>query len=235
MSALPNSAIELYKEAYDLHFKRGKPEMAQELYKKIIARYPDSEERKYAQFLLERSSVSQEPREAIRTSSASIVPVLAFVIAFVAIAGTVGLFFMMKSEQKSFLYFEKVMLAMNAIQNSNYSMATMFLREAKTVQPKGVAAYSIMSQIYLKDKQFKLASAEYKQFLSLVPKNIFAQEQLSLIAQKKQEEEFRKKEEMKRLAKPVQRRKNSTIPSEKKTTVKKEEKIQFDNKNINFF
>ena len=49
-----SSAIEIYKEAYDLDFNKGDIYFAEALYKELIERYPHSEEREYAEIHLER-------------------------------------------------------------------------------------------------------------------------------------------------------------------------------------
>ena len=49
-----SSAIELYKEAYDLDFNKGDSLYAETLYKELIERYPHSDEKEYAQVHLER-------------------------------------------------------------------------------------------------------------------------------------------------------------------------------------
>jgi tetratricopeptide (TPR) repeat protein len=49
-----SSAIELYKEAYDLDYNKGDSLYAEVLYKEIIERFPHSDEKEYAQAHLER-------------------------------------------------------------------------------------------------------------------------------------------------------------------------------------
>ena len=49
-----SSAIELYKEAYDLDFNKGDISYAEVLYKELIERFPHSDEKEYAQIHLER-------------------------------------------------------------------------------------------------------------------------------------------------------------------------------------
>jgi tetratricopeptide (TPR) repeat protein len=178
------SAIELYQEAYSLHFKEGKPDLAQELYKNIIEAYPDSDERKYAQFLLSR--ISSPVEAAPRTSSVSypIVTAITILLGLVAIAGSIGLFFLFQREQNSSLYFEKILLSMSATQGENFDDALLFLREAKLIDSKRLAGYALSSRIYEKKGRFDLAEEEYRAMLSVQPNNIFAQEQMRLVTKR---------------------------------------------------
>ena len=48
------SAIELYRDAYDLDYRKGDWETAEDIYRKIVTKYPQSEEKEYALVHLER-------------------------------------------------------------------------------------------------------------------------------------------------------------------------------------
>ena len=196
------SPIELYQQAYHLHFREGKPDLAKELYRQIIEQYPDSDERKYAQFLLARLSPVMENTPHAPSASFSFFAAVSFFISFLAAAGIVGLFFLHRLDEKSNAYMEKIILATHTTQMENYDQALLFLREAKLIDPDREAAYSLASEIYFKKERYDLAKAEYKALLSVSPSNLYAQERLDLIEQREKDAQAKVAEKQKEAQQP---------------------------------
>lgn len=182
------SAIELYQEAYNLHFRQGRPELARELYREIIDRFPDADERKYAQFLLARiSSTVDTPQAQAASSSLPALATLSLLVSFIALAGIGGLFYFIKQQQNALDYFEKIQMGIHAMAQNSDEDALVILREAKILAPRRTAAYILASQIYARKNRFELAESEYKLLLSMVPDNTFAQEQATAMRRKQEE------------------------------------------------
>ncbi len=198
------SAIELYQEAYNLHFRQGRPELARELYREIIERFPESDERKYAQFLLARISTTVEtPQPQSASSSLPAIAALSLLVSFIALAGIVGLFYFIKKQQNSVDYFERVMVGIHAIAQRNDDDALAVLREAKILAPRRTAAYVLASQIYIRKERFDLAESEYKLLLSMDPENTFAQEQLTAVRQRQEEARSQRKQAIQSVPAPI--------------------------------
>ncbi len=182
------SAIELYQEAYNLHFRQGRPELARELYREIIDRFPDADERKYAQFLLARiSSTVETPQAQAASSSLPALATLSLLVSFIALAGIGGLFYFIKQQQNAFDYFEKIQMGIHAMSQNSDEDALVILRDAKILAPRRTAAYMLASQIYAQKGRFELAESEYKLLLSIAPDNAFAQEQATAMRRKQEE------------------------------------------------
>lgn len=239
------SAIELYQEAYSLHFKEGKPELAKELYQNLIEAYPDSDERKYAQFLLSRISSPTEALPRPGTVSFPVVAAVSILLGLIALAGSIGLFFLFQREQNSSLYFEKVLLSMTAMQSQDYDDALLFLREAKLIDPKRLAGYVLSSRIYEKKGRYDLAEEEYRVLLSVEPNNVFAQDQIRYVAkrEKLEQEEAAKasaappaveipKEE---LGEPANKETEIAPALRKQGPLKEEKAKTLDNSQVNYF
>lgn len=231
------SAIELYQEAYNLHFRDSRPDLAKELYREIIDRFPDSDERKYAQFLIARISPPSETPHQPSSSTFSIVASISILFCIIAIAGSAGLFYLFTLEKNSSEYIEQIYIASNLMQKESYDEALVFLQQAKLIQPKRLAAYSLSSQIYIIKNRFDLADTEYKILLSIAPNNIFAQEQLAQIAKKQKDYQLKQQAETE---KEIQSLQDSSLFAEDKkqaeTPVKsKKESKTIDNSNVNYF
>ncbi len=234
------SAIELYQEAYSLHFKENRPDLAKELYREIIEKYPDSDEREYAQFLLTKITPQADTETAERTSSFPLVAAISFFIGITLIIANIGFFVFITKEQKSSMYMEKIILAINSIQSGNSYEALLHLSEAKYIQPKRIGSYSLASEIYVSKKRFDRAMDEYRSIIAIDPSNMFALERLKHIKELKEKNlkfERKKKKKLQNFkSRKIPRGNNNTTRSKQKSKkeIEPEPKI-LDNPDINYF
>ena len=103
------SAIELYREAYDLDYRKGDWETAEDIYKKIVVKYPHSEEKEYALVHLERieklkgnpDDLELKPSRSSPHSTTNALSVVNFIFILITLLGLGGLGYLLWQQQQN--------------------------------------------------------------------------------------------------------------------------------------
>lgn len=176
------TAIELYQRAYNLDYRKGDWEYAEQLYNEIVQKFPYSEERDYAQVHLERigklkANPNNQALLPVRTKGASTGLVVGlFVLILILFVGTGFAFY--------FLYME------NIRQNSNELILEGFLsekvgdldnaqpkyEEALKIDPNNAMAYRALAELYLEKGEIELAEIESREWKLHSPYDIGLQD-----------------------------------------------------------
>ena len=175
---LMSSAIELYKEAYDLDFNKGESLYAETLYKELIERFPHSDEKEYAQVHLERiAKLKGNPDDPafkpLRTggSSNSLVFVCFALILLILTALGFGASYGLRL-QKQLRSNELVIHGLLSERNGNRQAAEDRYEEARRIFPKNGAAYHCLADLYLRSGKPEASELVSRQWELLQPYDI---------------------------------------------------------------
>ncbi len=164
------SAIELYQKAYDLDYRKGDWEYAEELYKIITEKYPYSEEKEYAQIHLDRiaklkSNPSDYSLQPVRARGAGVgLMVGCFVLILILFVVTgFSLYF---SYQQHLRQDSDEMIIQGLISENagNYEVAQLKYEQAKKMYPRNNLAYRALAELYLKAGNIELAEIQSRQW-----------------------------------------------------------------------
>lgn len=169
------SAIELYKRAYDLDFRNGDIDYAETLYNEIIEKFPESEEREYASIHLERirrlRNDPQNPilKSAIRKDGVNGMVIFNFMLTMLLLVsfGFGAWFLYSKDRELKSLTF--VADGQISEKQKNYGNAIEKYLHASKFSPHNPLPHRCLAELYLKQKEFKLAGIEANQWLLLAP------------------------------------------------------------------
>ncbi|MBN1307107.1 MAG: hypothetical protein JXA18_04265 [Chitinispirillaceae bacterium] len=150
-----SSAIELYKEAYDLDYNKGDSLYAEVLYKEIIARFPHSDEKEYAQVHLERiAKLKGNPDDPtfkpLRSGGSGVgLSVVCFVLLLMILTalgfgGYYGYRRYIRQESN-----ELIIHGLISEKNGNLSEAIQRYEQAQKVCPRNGVAYRCLAEVYL--------------------------------------------------------------------------------------
>lgn len=149
------SAIELYKEAYELDFRSGDWEGAEELYKRIIEKYPHSTEKEYAQLHLGRinnlknAGGEEEPlkptRTIVRSGPGSVLGIIAFILMLLLAASSPFLYYLYKEQNNKMNSQEWTIMGLYYQNLGKDKMAKKAFGQAYRIYPGNTAAYKMMN------------------------------------------------------------------------------------------
>lgn len=191
-----SSAIELYKEAYDLDFNKGDSLYAEVLYKEIIERFPHSDEKEYAQVHLERiaklkGNPSDPTFKPLRNGAGG--NGLAVVCFVLILFLSVGLGF-------GFYYGYRMHLRMNSNEciihgllsqkNGDAVTAEKNFEQAQTLFPRNSLAYRCLTELYLRSGKRDQAEIVRKKWNLYLPFDTHLSAIRNLPADSSQQEEL---------------------------------------------
>ncbi|MBD3391060.1 MAG: hypothetical protein GF418_03305 [Chitinivibrionales bacterium] len=165
------TAIELYRKAYDLDYRKGDWQTAEEIYRQIAEKFPYSDEKEYALVHLERiEKLRANPRDQrlqpVRAEGGTVggFAVLSFVLVLVlAVAlGLLGYFFWMQSRHTE--YQDLILQGMLSENIGNQSTAATLYKQAQETLPGEPLGYRFLAELYLKNDELKLAEIESRRW-----------------------------------------------------------------------
>jgi tetratricopeptide (TPR) repeat protein len=163
MKVSAHSPLELYEQAYRLHYQDGKKPEACRIYKALIEEFPDSNECGYAVIQLEKI-LAENVSERINVSSrtAIIFAVVALAVALVALGGS---FFAGSMYVKTINEKMNVVSLLNQAQAyiaiGNTSEAITLLEQAKQKSAPDAAVYMLSGIAYAKSSQIEKAMEDF--------------------------------------------------------------------------
>lgn len=161
-----SSAIELYKRAYEMDYRQGDWQFAETLYRELIERYPYSEEKEYAQVHLERiEKLKRDPNDpdlqpSRRSSGGNALAVLSFIMMLFLVAATSVGGYLLWQQLMINSYNDLVIQGQINERYGRYESARRKYEEAQSLVPQKSLAYQCLAELYLKQKQYKLAEIE---------------------------------------------------------------------------
>lgn len=173
-----SSAIELYKEAYDLDFNKGESIYAETLYRELIERYPHSDEKEYAQVHLERiAKLKGNPDDPTFTplrsggggSGLALVCFVLILLILTALGFGASYGFRL---HKQLLSNELVIHGLLSEKKGNVETAEKRYEEARQIFPKNGAAYHCLADLYLRSGKPESAELVSRQWELLQPYDI---------------------------------------------------------------
>ena len=176
-----SSAIELYKEAYDLDFNKGDSLYAETLYKELIERYPHSDEKEYAQVHLERiAKLKGNPNDPtyspLRSGGGGGLVIVCFVlILFILTALGFGGYYGFR-QYKELQSTRLVIHGLISEQNGKFTQAENRYEEARRLYPKNGIAYHCLASLYRRSGKPEAAQLVAKQWELLLPFDIVLRE-----------------------------------------------------------
>ncbi len=161
------SAIELYRDAYHQDYRKGDWETAEELYKKIVAKYPQSDEKEYALVHLDRleklkadpDDQELKPSRPDTSSSSNALSVVNFffiLISFLCLAGLGYLFWIQKQEIQ---YVELILQGQLSEKAGQYQTASDLYKRACKTNTEKPLAFQFLSEFYLSRAEYGLAQS----------------------------------------------------------------------------
>lgn len=171
------SAIELYRRAYDLDYRKGDWETAERLYREIMERFPYSDEKEYAQVHLERIAQlkadphNQELAPVRGGSGPHALAIVSFVLVLVLVAavGVLGY-----TGWRGLQYHRHTQLVMEGLLSErigDLKGARDRYKEAQELMPQDRFGYRLMAELYLKIKDYELARIEAKRWALAAPED----------------------------------------------------------------
>jgi tetratricopeptide (TPR) repeat protein len=173
-----SSALELYKEAYDLDFNKGESLFAERLYKDIIERYPNSDEKEYAQVHLERiAKLKGNPNDPayapLKSGRSGGGLAMACFVLLLLLLMTMGFGFYYGYRQ--YLRMDSLELVLDGLlceKNGNTSGATENYNLAQHTYPQNGVAYRCLAELYLRAGKLTQADLVGKQWELLLPDDV---------------------------------------------------------------
>jgi tetratricopeptide (TPR) repeat protein len=165
------TAIELYRKAYDLDYRKGDWHSAEELYKEIIEKFPYSDEKEYSLVHIERlEKLKANPRDQklqpVRGSSQAVNGfniVNFFLILLCMAALSIGGYFI-RLHNNRYTYYELLLAGVSSERAGNYTQAQNLYKQAQKSMPAQPLAYRLLAELYLSRTQFQLAEIESKRW-----------------------------------------------------------------------
>jgi tetratricopeptide (TPR) repeat protein len=161
------TAIELYQKAYELDYRQGDWEQAEEIYRKIIERFPHSEEKEYAEVHLERleklkGNPDDMPLKPVSQQSGSGAGIAAFslVLSFLLL-GAVGfsMYYLWLQDKKD-KYTDMLLEGTMSEKTGNIKDAVITFKQAQTLLPRQPQAYRFLAELRLAQGHIELAEKE---------------------------------------------------------------------------
>ncbi|MBN1759850.1 MAG: tetratricopeptide repeat protein [Chitinispirillaceae bacterium] len=171
-----SSAIELYKEAYDLDYNKGDSLYAEVLYKEIIERFPHSDEKEYAQVHLERIAKLKgnpddptfKPLRSGGGSGAGLAVVCFVLILFILTALGFGGSFIYR-QYKRIQSNELIIHGLISEKNGNSDDAEKQYERARQLFPRNGVAYHCLADLYLRTGKTESAELVTQQWELMQP------------------------------------------------------------------
>lgn len=227
------TALEMYRDAYNLHYKIGDTEKAKKIYHEIIEGYPVSDAADYASIQLKNiddniSIIGSSESVPLKKTSAApmVVSILTLLITVTILV--FGILHIRKTELK-LKNMSDLSMAQNKIMIGNMDEALLILSELKIKNDDSILPFVMASDIYVDKKDFKKARHELQTFQRLNPGNDDIKAYLkrlddkeALYKMEKRKKEIEKENTLVKKVKPIRSRKYKE-PEPKVRKVKKDE------------
>ncbi len=172
--------LEMYSQAYELDFIKGKPLQARELYLKIIREFPDSEEREYADIHLERIEkisgrldLEQETKSnvSVRIPVFSILSIINSV--FILLLLVLGIFAIvaLKDIRRQIICKDELLLHTYFLNSGKEQWGINGLGIIQQERPNQIVIYRILIHYYIDHHEFNSARKELNIWKQVDPEN----------------------------------------------------------------
>jgi len=195
------SSLDMYEEAYTLHYQERKLAEARDLYDKIIEHFPDSDEAGYAVVQIGKidaqsitrttpSSRSRPTRKAVTTAV-----ILSCVACIGVLAGGGALFFFVRQNQRTvqqlkterestrrqIVAVKLLLTAVGKAGTGHPESAIQIVREVKTLTPGDKTPYIIAADIYQHAGKYDRAIQEYQDLGAAFPLAEFVGDKIAML------------------------------------------------------
>ncbi|MBN1579027.1 MAG: tetratricopeptide repeat protein [Chitinispirillaceae bacterium] len=173
-----SSAIELYKEAYDLDYNKGDSLYAEVLYKEIIERFPHSDEKEYAQVHLERiAKLKGNPNDPsfkpLRSGgSGGGLAVVCFVLILMILTGLGFAGYYGYPQYLRLASYELIIHGLISQKNNDLADAERMFEQAQRIYPRNSVAFRCLTELYLQTGKPEKAELVRNQWKLLMPNDI---------------------------------------------------------------
>ena len=165
------TAIELYRKAYDLDYRKGDWQQAEELYKQIIEKYPYSDEKEYALVHIERienlrANPHDQKLQPVRAEGCAVngFNVVNFVLILMLAVGIAAMGYVAWQQAKYLEYNSLLLQGALSEKVDNYDHAGILYKQAQEILPAHGLAYRFLAELYLRMGQYGLADIERKRW-----------------------------------------------------------------------
>lgn len=168
------SSIELYQRAYDLDYRQGDWQYAEDLYKEIIEQHPYSDEKDYAHVHLDRinklkSNPHDQTLQPVHGNSNAGIAVVAFVFVLMLSVATGFLGYYMARQQRQLNANNIIIHGLTSEIHGNHNDALNNYKQAQRITPNNDLPFRLSAELYLKNDKFDLAEIEFKRWKLLSP------------------------------------------------------------------
>jgi outer membrane protein assembly factor BamD (BamD/ComL family) len=170
------SAIELYQKAYDLDYRKGDWETAEDLYKKIVADFPHSEEKEYALVHLDRiEKLKSNPDETPLASPHAAaggghgLSVFNFLLSLLLLCAVCVVGYLGWQQIRRVDYIDMVLNGLYSQERGQFQEAAVSFKRAQAAQPGEALAFRLMAELRLKQGIARLTEAEVQRWERLFP------------------------------------------------------------------
>ena len=170
---MENSPLQIYKKAYDLHYKEKKLLEASALYQEIMQKFPDTDVSVYSSLQLSKiRSNSVSPGVVNRKAASGWIVWFLIIVNLVLTAGIItGLVLNIQMVNKHRNTVSKISQTIGKLYAGKEEEALSILNELKITTRNDITPFVISADIYLNRHDFNKAREEYKAFQSLYPGN----------------------------------------------------------------
>ncbi len=169
------SAIEIYQRAYDLDYRHGDWESAEELYRDIIEEFPYSDEKEYAQVHLNRiAKLKGNPKDPeiqpVRGSGGAMgLAAFSLFLTLLVLVGTGYVGYFHFQQRKQYDSQELIIQGILSEKTGNIDNAILKYKLAQELYPESILACQSLAELYLKQGDKKLAYIEVKKWKLINP------------------------------------------------------------------
>ena len=199
------NAIELYSQAYDLHYKNNDLSAARAIYREILQKYPDSQECTYAEVQLGLIDKELDKMPAAKPKTEiSVMGVMGFIFSVLCVFGIIALFFTIYLINKKAVYYEYVIEGMQQLNSPFPDRGVQSLLLVTKSWPNRTLAQKVLVEHFLQKNDVASAEKILLKIRKVNPKDLYATQriqdlaQLKIKAKQKAEAEARRKEAAKR-------------------------------------
>lgn len=217
---MENSPLQIYKKAYDLHYKEKNLLEASNIYQEIIQKFPETDVSVYASLQLSKirsNSVSTGVSNR-KASFGWFVWFLIIVNLVLTIGIIAGLVINIQMVDKRQATISKISQAIGKLYAGREEEVLSILNELKISTRNDITPFVISADIYLKRHDFNRAREEYKAFQSLYPGNPLVVTGIKRI--NKEETDYLENEKREKKLKETKLKEENKEREEEKTTPK---------------
>ena len=170
------TAIELYQKAYNVDYRQGDWEYAEELYNKIVEKFPHSEEKEYALVRLERiAALKGNPEDenlkpvTAKGGGSGGLGITGFVLSLLLVGVTGFLSFLFVKQNIRLQYNDLVTASLVNQINGDLVSAEIGLKTAIKTVPEYINAHVYLTELYISKGEFKKADKLLRRINKIKP------------------------------------------------------------------